>query len=82
MLITISSSGTPINILNAVDAARKIGCKIITFSGFKKNNPLRKKGGINIYLASKTYGYIEIIHNLLMHYINDAIIGKAVYKFR
>jgi D-sedoheptulose 7-phosphate isomerase len=82
ILIAISSGGTSPNILNAVDAARKIGCTVITFSGFEKDNPLRQKGDINIYLASEAYGYVEIIHNLLIHYINDQIIGKAVYKFR
>lgn len=82
VVIAISSGGTSINIINAVRSAKKIGCRTITFSGFKENNPLRKEGDINIYLKSKAYGYIEIIHNLLIHYINDAIIGKAVYKFR
>ena len=82
VLIAISSGGTSPNILKAVDAARKIGCTVITFSGFEKNNPLRQKGDVNIYLASEAYGYVEIIHNLLIHYINDQIIGKAVYKFR
>ncbi|MBU0630371.1 MAG: SIS domain-containing protein [Candidatus Margulisbacteria bacterium] len=82
VLIAISSGGTSKNILNAVAAARKIGCEVITFSAFEKNNPLRKKGNINIYLNSKAYGYVEIIHNLLIHYINDQIIGAAVYKFR
>jgi len=82
ILIAISSGGTSPNILNAVDAARKFGCSVITFSGFEEDNPLRQKGDINIYLKSKAYGYVEIIHNLLIHYINDQIIGKAVYKFR
>jgi D-sedoheptulose 7-phosphate isomerase len=82
VLVAISSGGTSINILNAVDAAKKMGCKVITLSAFSGENPLRKKGDINIYVNSSAYGYVEIIHNLLIHYINDQIIGKAVYKFR
>jgi D-sedoheptulose 7-phosphate isomerase len=82
VLIAISSGGTSINILNAVDSAKKIGCKIITFSAFEEDNPLRQKGDINVYINSKAYGYVEIIHNLLIHYINDQIIGSAIYKFR
>ena len=82
VLIAISSGGTSVNILNAADTARKIGCDVITFSAFAPGNPLRQKGDINIYVQSNAYGYVEIIHNLLIHYINDKIIGKAVYKFR
>lgn len=82
VLIAISSGGTSENIINAVDAAKKIGCSVITFTGFDKDNPIGKMGDINIYVATYAYGYVEIIHNLLIHYINDQIIGKAVYKFR
>lgn len=82
VLVAISSSGRSVNILNAVVSARKKGCKVITFSAFDKNNPLKKSGDINIYVEGNAYGYVEIIHNLLIHYINDWIIGKAVYKFR
>lgn len=82
VLIAISSGGTSVNILNAVDSAKKIGCKVITFSGFNPNNPLTKKGHINIHVNSQAYGYVELIHNLMIHYLNDSLIGSAVYKFR
>jgi phosphoheptose isomerase len=81
VLVAISSGGTSPNILNAVEAAKRIGCKVITFSGFEEDNSLRTKGDVNIYVRTNAYGYVEIIHNLLIHYINDQIIGKAVYKF-
>jgi len=80
VLIAISSGGTSQNILNAVKSAQNVGCKIITLSAFEQTNPLRQTGDINIYLDSCAYGYIEIIHNLFLHFINDVIIGKAVYK--
>jgi D-sedoheptulose 7-phosphate isomerase len=82
VLIAISSGGTSRNIINAVNSARKIGCKVITFTGFEKDNPLGQMGDINIHVNTNAYGYVEIIHNLLIHYINDQIIGKAIYKFR
>lgn len=81
VLIAISSGGTSKNILNACDVARQKKMKVITFSGFSSDNPLRQKGDINIWVNSQAYGYVEMIHNLLIHYINDAVIGKAVYKF-
>ena len=79
ILVAISSGGTSPNILNAVDAAKEMGCRVITFSGFDAKNLLRQKGDINIYVPSFAYGYVELIHNLLIHFINDKIIGGAVY---
>lgn len=82
VLIAISSSGRSRNILNACRAAKNKDMKVITFSGFSKDNPLRKTGDINFWVDSKAFGYVEIIHNLLIHYINDAIIGSAEYMIR
>lgn len=82
VLIAISSGGTSKNILNACAEGRAKGMKIITFSGFAADNPLRQKGDINFWVESRAFGYVELIHNLLLHYINDAIIGKAEYMIR
>lgn len=82
VLIAISSGGTSKNILNAVEAARRKRMKVITFSGFTQGNPLRQMGDINIWVNSRAFGYVEMIHNLLIHYINDAIIGSAEYMIR
>ena len=82
VLIAISSGGTSKNILNAVAAARSKGMKVITLSGFDGDNPLRKSGDINFWVNSRAFGYVEMVHNLLIHYINDAIIGKAEYMIR
>ncbi len=82
ILIAISSGGTSKNILNAVAVAKLKGMKVVTFSGFTADNPLRREGEINIWVDSKAFGYVEMIHNLLIHYINDAIIGKAEYMIR
>ncbi|MFH1644941.1 MAG: SIS domain-containing protein [Candidatus Omnitrophota bacterium] len=72
ILIAISSSGNSANILNACAAAKDEGMKVITFSGFDKSNPLRDFGDFNFWVDSKSYGYVEIMHNLLIHYMNDA----------
>lgn len=75
IIMAISSSGQSKNIINAVKAARKIKCKIITFSGFTGNNPLRKLGDINFYIPSSEYGVVEISHLLISHSILDHIMG-------
>lgn len=82
ILIAISSSGTSKNILNACATAKERGMKIITFSGFNNDNPLRKQGDINFWLDSRAFGYVEVAHNLLIHYINDAVIGSVEYMIR
>lgn len=82
ILIAISSSGTSKNILNACKAAKAKKMKIVTFSGFSVDNPLKKEGNINFWVDSKAFGYVELIHNLLIHYINDAIIGSIEYMIR
>ena len=71
MLVAISSSGRSANILAAVKAARKLGCTVLTLSGFKPDNPLRKTGDMNIHLDSAAYGYVEIGHLALCHAILD-----------
>jgi D-sedoheptulose 7-phosphate isomerase len=72
VLIAISSSGQSENIILAADAARNKDCSVITFSGFKSNNPLRRKGLINFYIPIEHYGFVELGHSILTHYISDA----------
>ena len=76
ILIAISSSGKSENILRGVQAARTIQCKVITFSGFKNDNPLRSMGDYNFYVPSPSYGPVEIIHLSICHCICDAIIQE------
>lgn len=74
MLIAISSSGRSQNILDAVNAARHAGCSsIITLSGFHPENSLREMGDLNCYIESNEYGYVELAHSVIAHYISDQI---------
>ena len=72
LVFCISSSGGSKNILNAAEQAKKSGCSVVTFSGFKTDNPLRKMGDLNFYLPSHSYGYVEILHLFIIHNILDA----------
>ena len=73
ILFSISSSGRSKNILKATGKARHRGLWVVTFSGFSKNNPLRKLGDINFYVPSSSYGFVEITHQVICHCITDQL---------
>jgi D-sedoheptulose 7-phosphate isomerase len=71
LLLAISSSGQSENILRAVRASAERGCQIITLSGFRADNPLRRMGHLNFYVSSQAYGYVELVHSILAHFLTD-----------
>ncbi len=73
LLFAISSSGNSVNIHNGIKAAREKQCTVITFSGFKEENPLRTLGDLNFYVPSDNYGMVEILHHSICHCILDMI---------
>jgi len=74
LLILISSSGKSKNMINAVKQAKKKNFyKIVTFTGFNKNNTLKKKGDINFWVDSKNYNSIESAHHLYLLMIVDMV---------
>ncbi len=74
ILVSISSSGESKNIINATNFAKDKNIKIITLTGFSKDNTLSKIGDINFYLNSNSYGIIECFHQTILHIILDALI--------
>ena len=75
LVVTISSSGNSENVIRAIAAARKIGCKVITLSGLKPDNTSRKLGDVNFYVPGRTYGIVECAHQVLLHMMIDAFMG-------
>ncbi|MBF0560645.1 MAG: SIS domain-containing protein [Alphaproteobacteria bacterium] len=75
LLVAISSSGRSADILNGVAAARKVGCAVVTFSGFSSGNPLRSLGDMNFFVASDQYGFVEVAHQALIHAWLDIALG-------
>jgi len=71
LLVAISSSGNSKNILNAANAALQHGGQLITLSGFKPTNELRKKGHVNFHLAIENYGVVECFHQVILHALLD-----------
>ena len=78
LLIAISSSGRSANIINAVQMAREAKCAVVTLSGFLADNPLRRLGDINFYIASDRYGFVEIGHLTICHLVLDFMCGLRV----
>ncbi len=75
VLVAISSSGKSPNILNGVQAARSHRAKVVTFSGFQDDNPLRKAGDVNFYVRAMEYGFVEVAHQAILHAILDIDAG-------
>ncbi|MCK5160442.1 MAG: SIS domain-containing protein [Candidatus Aureabacteria bacterium] len=75
ILIAISSSGQSDNILSGVLAAKKKDVRVITLSGFDKDNPLGSLGDINFYVPAAEYGYVEAVHLSICHCFVDMVIG-------
>ena len=75
ILIAISSSGQSDNILSGVLAAKKKDARVITLSGFDKDNPLGSLGDINFYVPASEYGYAEVVHLSICHCFVDMVIG-------
>ncbi|HAM59185.1 MAG TPA: phosphoheptose isomerase, partial [Candidatus Rokubacteria bacterium] len=74
-LIAISSSGQSENILRGVEAARRARCRVITLSGFRPDNPLRRLGELNFWVPTDSYGHVEITHLAICHSVVDAIMA-------
>ena len=80
MTVLISSSGKSPNMINAAKYAKEKGMKIITFTGFSSDNPLKQLGDLNFWVDSKAYNIVECTHMIWLTTVIDLIIGKAEYS--
>ena len=81
MVFFISSSGSSKNMINAVKIAKKKKArKIVSFTGFNTNNPLKKKSDLNFWVNSRAYNHVENIHQIWLLSLVDLIIGKSEYS--
>lgn len=76
ILISISSSGRSKNILKATKTALAKGLKVITLSGFKPDNPLRRLGEVNFYVPAPNYGHVEVLHHSICHCLVDVLMKR------
>ncbi len=80
LVVLISSSGRSPNMVNAAGYARNAGMKVVTFTGFAPDNPLKALGDVNFWVDSQSYNLIECTHMFWLMAVCDFIIGKAEYK--
>jgi D-sedoheptulose 7-phosphate isomerase len=81
VFIGISSSGESKDIIKGCISARENNfSKIVTFSGFEKNNKLKKCGDLKFWVDSRAYNMIENIHQFWLLSVVDLIIGKTEYS--
>ena len=74
--ILISSSGQSKNMINAAKECKRKKIFLITLSGFKSNNPLRKLGNINLWVNSNHYNYVEMTHHIWLVSLSDYLAKK------
>lgn len=49
--------------------------RVITFSGFDADNPLRTAGDLNLWVDSHEYGLVELAHETLVHRLSDLCVA-------
>ncbi len=81
LVILVSVSGESKNIINAAKFCIKRKIKLITLTGKKQGNTLKKinKKGICFHINSFSYNTVEIIHSYILLTLVDLMVGKAVY---
>ena len=78
--ILISSSGKSPNMVNAAVKAKSMKIRVITLTGFEKDNPLRQLGELNFWVDSKAYNVIENTHQIWLLMVCDLILGEIEYS--
>ncbi len=75
--VLISSSGKSPNMVNAAVRARERGLRVVTFSGFDADNPLRTHGDLNLWVNSRSYNVVETTHQSWLLAAIDRIIRRG-----
>ncbi len=70
ILFMFSVSGNSPNLLEAAKAAKKIGLKIVSLTGFN-GGKLSKLSDLNLNFPIANYGIVEDCHTTIMHYLSQ-----------
>lgn len=80
LVILISASGRSKNMINAANYCSKNKINFFTLTGFGNKTPLCKKSKNNIFVESKSFNIIEILHLYCLIQLVDLFKGKLVYS--
>lgn len=81
-VVLISCSGESPSVVNAALTARKMGLKVVTFTGRDPGNALKAQGDVNFHVPSHAYNVVENLHAIWLTATIDLIIGKSEYETR
>jgi len=78
LVVLISSSGESLNIINGAKFLRDMEISLITLSGFSSDNSLRSIGNVNLWVDSREYNVIEMVHHIWLVAIVDYLIERNI----
>ncbi len=78
MLVAISSSGDSPNIVAACKEAARLGVNVVTVTGKKPDNRVRRLGSLNFYVPAESFSLAESAHAVILHHWTDRL--EAVHK--
>ena len=81
-VVLISTSGRSPSVVNAALTARKMGLKVVAFTGRDADNPLKAAADLNFWVPSNAYNVVENLHSIWLTATIDYLIGKAEYETR
>ena len=70
-------TGESENIVSAAILAKQKGCRLLTFTGFNPANRLRQIGDFNVYVPASHYGYVEMAHSVIAHFVTDTTVMRT-----
>lgn len=73
LLVAISSSGESPNIVNACHEAKQLGVGIVTITGKKPSNTVRKMGMLNFHVPAPSFSLAESAHAVILHHWTDRL---------
>ena len=79
LIVLISSSGRSPNMVRAAEYAYCKGHTLVTFTGFREDNPLKNYGHLDFWVNSRAYNIIEMTHQIWLLSVCDLIVGSAEY---
>tara|TARA_B100000989_G_scaffold298987_1_gene291678 strand:+ start:5680 stop:6246 length:567 start_codon:yes stop_codon:yes gene_type:complete len=80
LIILISASGNSENMVKAAKFCNQKKISFFSITGFEKKSKLKKISKNNIFVNSKSFNIVEIVHLYILIQIVDLMKGKLIYS--